>query len=709
MSVPAISVSEYADAGSKEWWTVQELLALKVTGFPATFQGVNKIATRQDWRWQTMPGNGGPRGYHLTSLPEAVRLHIARASARKVVSLPVPRHETKFEAPYINIAALTGRRKLRLEARSLILYALSQFQQQAGVSPSKSIALFVPLYNAGEIEIEDEIRAEVPKISRSTLHLWLTQQHEEGPARLAGKYRRTKFSEVEKSPALQNALLGIFAHKPHLSTRVVYKALKKHLPAGVSMPSLRSVQRYMANWREKNPVATLHLADPDATRSKYRPAFGSYGAQVTRRNQLWELDATPGDAMLVDGRHHVVACIDVASRRARVLVTKTSRASAVAALLRLCMLDWGIPEAIKTDNGADFKAKTIRQAVGALQIEHRLCRPYNPQQKPHIERFIGTLNHTFFELLPGYSGHSVAEAQALRAQRTFANRRGKPDVQLFQAKLNRDELQAAAEHWLSLHYEQDEHAGIGCSPLQMAEKLGPGVRGHVPNLHDLDMLLLDAPQGGVRTVLKQGISVDANWYVSEELALHMGQQLLVRLDPADLGIIHCFEPETARFVCSATDVTLLGTSRKEIAIKAVALHKKLTDVAQALKSSPARLGKKLIEAQRTGAAVDITMPDLSLVRQLLPAPEPTAEELAERDAFIEREAARAQQPVKAQEDDVDRFIRWRALDARVAAGEALSADERHWHKVYQTSSEWRALEALTKTSGTYWMEGRTGS
>ena len=83
-----------------------------------------------------------------------------------------------------------------------------------------------------------------------------------------------------------------------------------------------------------------------------------------RLNQLWELHSTPADVICGDGkRYAIVAAIDIWSRQARVLVVPTSRATAIAALPHRCILEWGVPEAVRTDEGKDY---TSRHVLGVL-------------------------------------------------------------------------------------------------------------------------------------------------------------------------------------------------------------------------------------------------------------------------------------------------------------------------------------------------------
>ena len=156
---------------------------------------------------------------------------------------------------------------------------------------------------------------------------------------------------------------------------------------------------------EKNARDLLAVTNPDRDRSRHRPAGGDAAAKIVRLNQLWELDSTPADVICADGRRYaIVAAIDIWSRQARVLVVPTSRAAAIAALLRRCILEWGVPEAVRTDEGKDYTSRHVLGVLADLEIEHRPCPPYTPEAKPFVERFLGTLTRDLFATLPGFPG-----------------------------------------------------------------------------------------------------------------------------------------------------------------------------------------------------------------------------------------------------------------------------------------------------------------
>ena len=68
---------------------------------------------------------------------------------------------------------------------------------------------------------------------------------------------------------------------------------------------------------------------------------------TTMHNALWQIDASPVDALCVDGHHAIYCCIDIATRRAIWDVSRTPCASAVGPLIRKAILAWGIPDTIE--------------------------------------------------------------------------------------------------------------------------------------------------------------------------------------------------------------------------------------------------------------------------------------------------------------------------------------------------------------------------
>ena len=181
---------------------------------------------------------------------------------------------------------------------------------------------------------------------------------------------------------------------------------------------------------------------------------------------------------------------------ARVLVVPTSRAAAIAALLRRCIMEWGVPEAVRTDEGNDYTSRHVLGVLADLEIEHRPCPPYTPEAKPFVERFLGTLTGDLFATLPGFSGHDVAQAQALRSRKSFAARCGEDDAEIYGATLTAEELQERCDTWCDAVYGRRPHTGLGgASPFARRASWAEPVR----RVHDeraLDALLAEPAGGG---------------------------------------------------------------------------------------------------------------------------------------------------------------------------------------------------------------------
>lgn len=83
----------------------------------------------------------------------------------------------------------------------------------------------------------------------------------------------------------------------------------------VPLPPVRTLQATLAAWRTGDAVKLTAMTNPDAFKSRFRLAGSNSDATVTRLNEVWQIDASPMDALCVDGRYAVYAAVDVYSRR----------------------------------------------------------------------------------------------------------------------------------------------------------------------------------------------------------------------------------------------------------------------------------------------------------------------------------------------------------------------------------------------------------
>ncbi|MCM0018537.1 MAG: DDE-type integrase/transposase/recombinase [Tagaea sp.] len=553
------------------WLTAREIAASHLPGLPASKRRINARAAAESWPSRPREGRGGGREYPLDALPAEARAELA---ARALPDLARTVIAPARQRPVLTLTALAAGPRARAEARTCAVKLADAYRAAAGLAETPADLRFADEWNAGRVAAEDWLGEELPTLSSNSLRRWRASIAAGDVEALAGRYKGDRATGLlEGNPVFRDFVVAQIAHAPHLKPGAVRDAMKARF-RGLTIPSAKTLQRWMQRWRDENPRGTAMLENPDNAKNLYRVSFGSQSERVARINQVWEADATPADAMCLDGRFVVVGMIDVFTRRVRVLVTRTSKSQAVLALYRRCIIDWGFPELIKTDNGQEFKSRWVVSAMAAMGIEHRLCPPFTPEGKPHIERFFGSLNHSLFEMLPGYVGHSVADRQAIRARSAFAARQGEDDAKLFKVALTSEQLQAACDTWISGIYERKDHEGLdGAAPLDRARAFASAAR-RIDNERALDVLLAEPAGGRVRLVGKRGLAVEGGVYQHEALVAFMGRRVEVRLDAADLGrvIVH---DEAGRFVCVAEDPERTGIDRAELAAKARATQSAL--------------------------------------------------------------------------------------------------------------------------------------
>lgn len=457
-----------------------------------------------------------------------------------------------------------------VDARVEILAAFEAWRRKRGKPAIRGLREWADIYSATGVGVSEEARALYPTVAWNTLQRW---RDAHSACKLTGLLPGCggRVSGIDADPELRALLEGcLFGNPHHITAAHLLEAAEVRLPDR-EPPSISQIRRFARRWRAENAEAISAVADPDGHRSRSRPAFGSLSEGVDALNALWELDSTIADVMCVDGkRYALIAAIDVWSRRVKVLVAPTSKAAAIAALVRRCLIAWGPPQAVKTDQGADYVSKHLRHIWLDLGIEHIPVAKFSPEKKPFIERFFGTLGRDLFSRIEGFTGHNVEQAEKLRSRKAFAQRRGDEPVATFRCELTPEQLQARIETWCSAKYERREHGGLeGLSPFEKAASW-TGERRRVDE-RGLDILLAPPAGNGERTVWKDGIKLGGRNYIAAELGHWMRQKVHVRQDPADWRRIFVFTLTVPRtFICIAEDRMAPDVDRKGIAARALA-------------------------------------------------------------------------------------------------------------------------------------------
>ncbi|CDP54035.1 Transposase and inactivated derivative [Devosia sp. DBB001] len=548
----------------KEWFTAQEIADAGLPDLPTTKRGVSLLADREGWVnnpafARTRSQRGGGFEYHYKLWPTLAQ--VEHQKRHLTISAPV---ENDLPMP----APISGRGATERDARLAILAAFEQFSRGARLGHKACLQVFSDKYNMRSLAIEGWIVDVVPKISKRSLERWQGAKRAGTFDQLAvdrGKARKGKgVFDLAEGGRLKAFVLALIIEQPHFSADHIRTLCKDEFGATVAigdcqqdLPPARTFQHAIKRLKEDNRVLIMKATNPDRYRSAMRPRGTGMMRHIRIGGQLWMIDASPVDALCVDGRHSIYIAIDVATRRIVILVSRTPRASAVGLMIRKATLKWGVPQQIKTDNGSDFVAEQTKRLFRHLDIEALVSQKYTPTEKAHVERVIKTFQHQVGPLLPGFIGHNVADRKAIEERKAFAARLGTTDAEAFGVQLTAAELQQRIDDWVEFAYEQAEHSALGISPAMAAASSTS--RPRMVNERALDALLMTVPgKDGLRTVTAQGIRLDGYHY--GVMGLLPGEQVMVRQDPTDMGRLYAFSPDGTEFMGEAICPELAGVA-----------------------------------------------------------------------------------------------------------------------------------------------------
>jgi transposase InsO family protein len=711
----------------KTWLSAAEIAALELKGMPSTKRGIVLYAERADWpstaHARPRSGRGGGVEFNIALLPVEAR---ADYVARHVGTIEVPASIARSAAQESGAVNLTGPATEARDARLSLLALADRYAAEAGLPRKRADAHFADSYNAGTIEVADWIAAEVKSLTARTLRRWRAHVSAGKTTRLAvdraAARRDTGMLDRANGGEVKTFLLAHIVKAPQLTAHHLRDLAADRFQGGlelngnlIPLPPVRTFQRALKQWRADYRNELASIRDPDGFKSKIR--FAARVAQpAARLNEVWQIDASPADALTVDGRFSIYLCEDIYSRRLTGLVTQTPRAAAVGLLLRKAILAWGVPERIKTDNGSDFVARETRRLLAALAIEHELSAPFKPEQKGHIERAIGTLQRGLMRTLEGFVGHSVADRKVIEGRKSFAQRLGEAPEDMFQVALNAADLQQRVDEWCATVYGHAAHSGLkGQTPFAVAATYAGAVN-RIGDTRALDMLLMPvAGKGGngMRRVTKTGIRIGGSHYLCG--ALDVGDDVMVRMDPADLGRAYAYSPDGVHFLGELICPELAGIDPKvaiasvraeqkriidegTAPLKAAARKIKARDVVESIHRQAAREAGKLVELPRASRTHET--PALSAAAeaanadgaQAQHAPEIAALAAAMRAGTAQDNAPGNVTPLRKEETPHQRWNRAQAIERALDAGEEVDADDVLWLGGYREGPEYRGLK-----------------
>ncbi|MGR3981733.1 Mu transposase C-terminal domain-containing protein [Pseudoalteromonas sp. 1181_04] len=575
-------------------------------------------AKAEAWPYTEVKGRGGKvRKYALVELPAHICVQVQQAMIQDNQSpaaqsgkgyLAVNEQSDRLnqqlatELKHQNLKQLAGLENIppKASAKIYLLNAAKEFVSANSLPKVLGFDLFSERYNQGLLDIPAEHKSLIPSVSRITLLRWQKTVDQKGIAGLAVKIKRSGKSIIDSDPELSDFCIAMIYQYPHVkATQVKEGLIARFYSQGKAIPAETTIREWLTRWKRDNSALYTKMANPDAWKNKYMSAMGKMDENIKRINQLWEFDSTPSDVMLVDGRHSLIGIIDVFTRRSKVVIHPTSDSTGICLVIRKAILDWGIPEIARTDNGKDYTSIQITSVFDALDIKHETTRPFSGEEKPYIERFFKTFSHDLAELLTGYIGHNVSERQAIEARKTFAQRllaKQGGDKSAIEINMTAQQLQEFVDNWIDNRYHHKPHSNIGNkTPFE----LFAASRDQIKVIKDerlLDVMLQPVPSNrGLRIIGKEGIKLSGGFYIAPELGAIVGDEVLCKWDPKNVGRIYVFNRMNNEFICVAVDheIQSAGMTRQD-----VANHAK--------RSQAAETSRKLKELKKTAKSVNVS-------------------------------------------------------------------------------------------------------
>ncbi|OTP79061.1 Mu transposase C-terminal domain-containing protein [Caballeronia sordidicola] len=321
----------------------------------------------------------------------------------------------------------------------------------------------------------------------------------------------------------------------------------------LKVPSLRTIQRRLAqigayDW------AVARYGEHEAQR---RFADQWCARKVTRILELVEIDHTPIDCMVIDengvtiGRPIITVVLDRFSRcvlgfslslagygthsvfeAIRHSLMPKTYLSEMYPDLKLSWDCYGWFERGLADNGSEFHAYSLKDAMINLGIILEFAASKDPNDKPHVERFLKTLNYSLFHRLPGTTLAKIHERVGFKAEDD--------------ACLTFKQVNEIIHIWITGYYHLRPHRGLKRrTPIQLWNE---SAQAFPPQLKcDADEVEIELSAVTDSALQHYGIDLNTFVYVSSELLalrrlLPEKSRVTVKYPLHDAGHVHVWDP-----------------------------------------------------------------------------------------------------------------------------------------------------------------------
>ncbi|MCT7296350.1 Mu transposase C-terminal domain-containing protein [Ralstonia sp. CHL-2022] len=420
------------------------------------------------------------------------------------------------------------------------------------------------------------------------------------------------------------------------------------------VPGLRTIQRRI-NQVSAYDRAVARFGLKEAER---RLSFRGPSRRVSRILELVEIDHTPMDLIVADedgvaiGRPVITVVFDRFSRC--VLGFSLSLAGhgthAVFEAIRHALLpktylqtryqdldlQWechGWFERILMDNGREFHALAVVDALLSLGIVSEYAASRDPNDKAFVERFLRTLNYSFIHRLPGTTLSKIHQRIGFKAED--------------EACITLEQLNRMIHVWILSHYHLRPHSGLGGRPpievwRESAEAFPPRLK---YNADDLNIELGETSESALQ---HYGIDLNTFRYASPALAqlyrlLPTKSKVQVKWPSFDMGYIWVWDPLEKTYIkADNTDgsyagLTLVQAKAVKAAIAKNPDYQQTRAEASAIlreEAAEAEQSKELKTRKRAARISNKTAKHINQMQKEIvsPAPEPTRQQAELEDS-----------------------------------------------------------------------------
>lgn len=479
----------------------------------------------------------------------------------------------KGNTPAPSLISLTPNQKSQALSREAIL----QEYESAKLNGMK-VAHFITLKNREDSSL---------KLTQGKLFDWARKYKEQGLAGLADKRGVAKIGSSKLPAWAKEEVLNLYRQmgsgycnrmqiwrEVHMvACEYVEYNYKKFLQCEIPpLFSLNSMNLYLDRYLKENSLEYASISyGSDKTDSYREPAYGVQRELYTSPNQLWQIDSSPLDAIVLDEdsrqiRPHFISVIDVYSGRSVGGIATTSDANAVVRILWKAFKTMGKPKAIQFDNGKDYLSKKVQGLIAGLGIAYVRTAAYKGKAKAVVERRFRTIQGSYITALNGYIGRNTGERSIIEQQVAKRERRSKDILgnpiktqqkELLPLNLVSAYLDKAIEYWNIDRVSRRWGKNEGKSPMDLWYA-SDFIREEVSYLQ----FLLYAEEPKLRTMEKEGVSIKPFTYVpTRYIPAKTKVHVRINIDSSNEAFIF---DEQGEFICNAYDKKARPLSQEEL-------------------------------------------------------------------------------------------------------------------------------------------------